>query len=575
MKRILRLIAIAIAVAAVLDPALSRRTTVPLPVAVVMPPASDPNAESARAVRATMASELEGHADLDGSEEPLALLAFGRADVPSSLRVPLFAIGLHDKPAVSIEKTVTPPAIPGQIAPVLATVHGNGLSGRTTSIALERNGAGVDVIQHKWTSDSDRFTAQLAFVPHGAGVHRVRVTATTSGVESPATADVAVVARERRLRVLAYEARPSWPLTFVRRSLEAEPLFDVQATVRTTGRLATIYGDAPGSLAALSAERFDVVLVGSPEALTAAEIRALDTFVSSRGGSLLLLPDRAITDSVRRSFGLPEFDEVILERPLATSGPGSGPTLRVSELLLSAREGDGAAALAAVRHGGADRAVVTTLMRGAGRIIVSGALDAWRYRADPEAAFDAFWRGLVADAAAAAPPRVAVHVDPSVACPGDEITVSVSLRPSEFDDRGTIEMPAITAELASGAGDSDMIRLWPVETPGTFTGRIRAPRAGVYTASVKVAGASADAPLLIAEDVVHAARDSERALAFAAAATGGAVVTDVEDLKRHLDAIAPADVERRIRPMRSPWWLLPFAGALCLEWALRRRGGGR
>jgi hypothetical protein len=37
-------------------------------------------------------------------------------------------------------------------------------------------------------------------------------------------------------------------------------------------------------------------------------------------------------------------------------------------------------------------------------------------------------------------------------------------------------------------------------------------------------------------------------------------------------AVAPAARRAPWHPMRSAWWLLPFAGLLAFEWYLRRRG---
>lgn len=574
MRMVLRLIAIAIAIVAAVDPALARWIRVPLPVEVLMPPASDPSFERAVEVRRQIAATLGDRIDLDGHEEPQALLALGRAVLPVSVSTPVFALTLAQAPAVVIQKVSAAAAIPGQSSPVMATLQGAGLAGRTTTIALLRDGTQIQAIEHQWKSESETFDAVLDFVPPGPGLHRLRVTATTTGLDRPRSADLAVPVRERRLRVLAYEPRPSWPLAFVRRSLEAEPVFDVTATARTTNRSATTSAGAPASLAALQVDRFDAVLVGAPEALTPAEIRALDGFVSKRGGTLLLLPDRRLGDNVRSGFDLPELEEVILERPLTTTA--TGPRIKASELLLAPRSGRALEALGAVRHGADSRVVVGSLARGAGRVIVSGALDTWRYRADPEVAFDSYWRGLVADAAAAAPPRVTVDVQPSIARPGDEIVVSVQLRPTEFDDAGEpIDLPAVEAKLVSGDGGEELIRLWPGGTPGTFEGRVRAPRSGRYSATVTVQGASADAPLLVADDVVHAAGESLRVTTFAAASTGGAVIGTVDELANRLDAVRPTDVERRTRPMRSPWWIVPFAGLLCAEWALRRKGGER
>jgi hypothetical protein len=588
MRLLLRVAAIAIAIAGVVDPAIARRATAPLAVDILMPRESEPDHGRAVRIRKQVAAVLEGRAVLDGANVPDALIAIGPAVLADVPGVPLFTVPLVTTPSLSIQGAHVPAGLHGQSAPVDVTLRGIGLAGRTTSVVLSRSGTAVDRITHRWKADDERVETRLGFVPAAPGLHRVRVTADTSGLEDPATADVAVAIRDRRLRVLAYEPRPSWPLAFVRRSLEADALFDVTATVRTTNRSATTSAGAPASLSAVQADRFDAILVGAPEALTDADTRALDAFVSRRGGTLILLPDRPFTAPVGRRFGLPAFDEVVLEGPLALQPPG--PLLRASELLLPPPAGYGFEAVRVVRHGDRDRAVMISVLRGEGRLIVSGALDAWRYRADADASFDMFWRGLVADAAAAAPPRLAVTIEPSVVRPGDDLTVSVTLRPTELTaERGVIEVPAVEAELVATGGNvqkdprtlgpSDPrtlgVRLWPDVTPGVYTARLQAPRAGEYALSVRAAGTSADAPLLVAGDVVHPASTGSRAANWAVETSGGAVVTDVEDLAGRITALDASVTERRTRPMRSPWWIVPFAGLLCAEWALRRRVGER
>ena len=573
MRIILRALAIAIAVAAVVDPAVTRRVTVPLPVEVLLPPASDPLFERASQVRQQLDAAGGDRIDLDGREVAQATVLLGRATALGGATVPVFAMPLEDDPAVVIERIVASSAILGQTAVITTTLRAFGMAGQTSTVALLREGTQIDSIQHRWTSRDEAFVPRLAFVPAKPGMQRVRITVTTSGLERTTSADAGIAVRERQLRVLAYEARPSWPLAFARRSLEADSLFDVTTTSRTTSRSATTSPAAPASLATLPIDRVDAVLVGAPETLTAAELRTLDTFVTKRGGALVLLPDRQLPENISRSFGLPGFEEVIVERPLTTAG--SSPAIRASEMLLAADRA-GLEPLSTVRHGASDRILVGSVVRGAGRVILSGGMDAWRYRADPQVAFDDFWRGLVADAAAAAPPRVLVDVQPPVARPGDELVVSVTLRPTEFDADGeSIGLPAVKAELTSARQGSETIRLWPAAAPGTFEGRARAPRDGSYTITASIPGASADAPLLVADDVIQAAPRSSRAASFAAAATGGAVVTGTEDLADRLASLRPDSVERRTWPMRSPWWILPFTGLLCGEWALRRKAGGR
>lgn len=574
MTRLLRTLAIAIAVAAIVDPVIAQRVRSPLPIRILMPRPSNPDYARAAVVRDQVVSALAGRAVLEGADAPRALVAIGAVRLTGMPDAPLFSIPLAARPSLAIHALQAPAVLPGQRVPVTATLRAVGLAGRTSTVSLLRSGIAVDVVEHGWTTNDEVFEAKLGFMPAGAGVHRVRITATTPDVEAATAGDLAVVARERRLRVLVFEPRPSWPAAFVRRTLEGDVLFDVTATARITSRVATQSAGAPLALAALQADRFDAILVGAPEALTDADVRALEAFVSRRGGALILLPDRRRTDALGRRFGLPTLEEVVLARPLAVDADGA--SLQASELLLAPAGGEGFVPLALVRQKNQDRAAILSVVHGAGRVIVAGALDAWRYRADPKAAFDMFWRGLAADAAAAAPPRLTVTIQPSIAAPGDEMLVSVAVRPTEFSGAGgVIEIPRVTAELVSTDGSSEALRLWPGEIPGTYEARLMAPRAGQYALSVRTGDASADAPLVVAADAIGPEPPAARALAFAASVSGGAIVAGAEELAARLDAIAATEVERPVRPMRSPWWIVPFAGLLCGEWALRRRSGHR
>jgi hypothetical protein len=58
-------------------------------------------------------------------------------------------------------------------------------------------------------------------------------------------------------------------------------------------------------------------------------------------------------------------------------------------------------------------------------------------------------------------------------------------------------------------------------------------------------------------------------------ARGGVLVTP-DRLVQHLRAsVRPVDTRRARHPLRSAWWILPFAACLGGEWFLRRRRGAR
>src|SRR5207244_5320257 len=101
--------------------------------------------------------------------------------------------------------------------------------------------------------------------------------------------------------------------------------------------------------------------------------------------------------------------------------------------------------------------------RGAGRLIVSGAMDAWRWRAAGQASFDRFWQSLIAGLALAAPPTVDVDVAPAILRPGEQADVIVRTR-------------GRSAGSVGATIDRDQpLRLWPDAEPGVYRGRLTAP----------------------------------------------------------------------------------------------------
>ena len=251
MRLALRAAAIVIAAAAVVDPAIARRVRAPLAIAFELPPRSDPAFSRAEHVRSSITTQLGDGVVVDGAAPPNAVIAVGSADVPAGVSIPVFAVRLPSEAGATVEKVTVPRStIPGQAATIHAAVRGTQLVGRKSSVALEVRGAVVATIEHTWTSDPELFDAEFSIAP-ASGVHRIRLRVSTEGVAGLAIADAVVVARDRPLRVLAYEPRPTWPVAFVRRSLEADAIFSVSSVTRSSRPVVTRSGDAPRSLTAL------------------------------------------------------------------------------------------------------------------------------------------------------------------------------------------------------------------------------------------------------------------------------------------------------------------------------------
>jgi hypothetical protein len=313
-----------------------------------------------------------------------------------------------------------------------------------------------------------------------------------------------------------------------------------------------------------------VILVGGLDALSAADVGGLDRFLRSRGGAVVLLPDERVTRGAAADLvsGGPER---LLERPSTLAMTRADPPLQASELWLQeppARQGE----IVATTAGAGGAPVVVTMAHGAGRVLVSGAMDAWRFRAANDGAFDRFWQAAVAGLALAAPPALDVEVLPSPLRPGEPGEVIVRARRAD------------AAVRVRASVDDRPIRLWPDAERGVYRGAVTAPATAgraIVRAAVDATATSGEHSAARFVPVVTGARSASGMappLALVASAHGGINVTPdhFPELARFLRARVQSGRTRRFaHPMRSPWWIAPFAACLAGEWWLRRRRGLR
>ena len=64
-------------------------------------------------------------------------------------------------------------------------------------------------------------------------------------------------------------------------------------------------------------------------------------------------------------------------------------------------------------------------------------------------------------------------------------------------------------------------------------------------------------------------------IALARASGGGEFDAGLDGLIERLHQMDLPVMNNRVHPMRSGWWILPFAGLLAAEWTIRRRKGLR
>ncbi|MCA1564014.1 MAG: hypothetical protein LC804_28480 [Acidobacteria bacterium] len=532
MTALFRTIAIAIALAAALDPPVSIARSGPLMVEIL----SSGRVE-ATAVRDRLMSHLGGGAQAAHPGHGHALVAIDRVVAPQSIRdkVPVSVVSMTGAPNVRLlHAAAQSDFLPGQEAALDVEADVRNLEGRTSILTITRDGVEVGRIQQRWSAAA-RQRVTLSFVAFEAGVHAVRVTAVPLDEETRRddnAVDAKVVSISRALRIAFFESRPSWSAGFVRRAVETYPPFEVVSLLRASRGVEVRVGDAPAALTTSRLDRFDVVAVGAPEDLSAPDLAALNSFMTDRGGTVLLLPDR---------------------RP-------SGPPLAVLT--------DG-------------RPVISAWPVGNGTLIFSGALDAWRFRADSGDRFAAFWRAAIAAVALVAPARLHVELDPPVSPAGAPTRVVVRIRRTELqrDPDSSTRVPEVRAVAVARRGrtsTTETLRLWPAPEPGVFTGEFVPESTGEYYVHV-TAGRAQDAVRLLQTSHPAAGGGDDEESAMIASATGGVVTTadNLAPLAEHLRSLSRPDVRATARPMRSSWWTLPFALALAAEWTLRRRRGSR
>ena len=166
--------------------------------------------------------------------------------------------------------------------------------------------------------------------------------------------------------------------TFVRRALEADPRFVVTSRVATSrGAPAVTAGEPPAALAALpSLELFQTVIVGAPEELTADDAAGSSRSCESAAAPSCCCSIEPLRHTRRRSNALTGVAQwALIERGRRRGACRSRPPCSFRPTLPAWAERRGPSEREARR-----RSTAVWRTRRPGSLVVSGALDAWRYR---------------------------------------------------------------------------------------------------------------------------------------------------------------------------------------------------
>jgi hypothetical protein len=345
----------------------------------------------------------------------------------------------------------------------------------------------------------------------------------------------------------------------VRRAIEDDPRFAVGHRARLAPALSA--GTANGRLDVAALDLASTAVIGGVDALTSSDVTLLDQFVRVRGGTLVLLAERAPAGPWSRLLA-GSWAEHLAATPQRVGALHASEVLGAERLPITAT---------VIASWGSSASIVA-LPAGAGRVVISGAMDAWRYRDLDAGGFDRFWRSLLAEGAALGE-GLQLRFEDSLAKSGGRAKFTLVNR--RMAPASAIEASAIAR---CGSAPATAIRLWPAGAHGEFTGEL--PLAGTGSCSIEalVNDRQAVGAIAVADTPAFGVEQTLAKLERRVAVSGGVIsrAGDEATLARALTG-APMSppVTTTEHPMRSAWWLLPFAGCLSVEWWLRRHAGLR
>jgi hypothetical protein len=442
----------------------------------------------------------------------------------------------------------------------------------------------------------------------------------------------------RKRRVLALEGAPGFDHSFLTRALgqdpgleldtvvrkgkndEGEDTFIVQAGGGRAGSLTRGFPDTKESLFA-----YDGLIVANVEAdfFTRAQLASMAEFVSDRGGGLLVMGGRSLTergligtplevalpvDLTSHAGGLqqaslgedvPAVHNSVVLTPEGAAHPvmrlgatpeesrklwSSLPALASAAPLGGPRPGATVLAVTA-NPSGTVQPLIVVQRYGRGRSMVFGGEASWRWRMMmplTDRSYEFFWRQAARWLTGAAPDPVSITI-PDASEPGDAVDISVDARDRAFSP---VPDAAVQATLTAPGSDGRPIALRPQSgAAGRFVTTFTPAQAGLYRVHAEarrqatVLGESDRWFYVGGTDREFAdPRLNEGLLRRMARESGGQYVraADASRLVPLLESAVPQQVEPERRDLwHEPWAFAAVIALLSTEWVLRRRWGLR
>ncbi|MEO7135881.1 MAG: hypothetical protein ABI024_16870, partial [Vicinamibacterales bacterium] len=460
----LRIVAIAIAIAGVIDPAFSTSRP-PSQKLIAIRMTSSPAVAVEQALRANLpdweVEPREWHPHLPCSpDEQCVVIADGSRDasLPRDLSKPLSLVTVApgDGPNVMLRSVSASRGHQSAGGVARVELAGIGLDEAMKSeVRVLDGGAVIGTATGAW-SGAATLTIDVPWWPIDTGARVLRIEVLPFKGEQTLIdnhVDIGVDVGTTRSPVLVFDARPSWASTFVRRAIEDDPRFAVGYRTRLAPALSA--GTANGRLDVATLDQASTVVIGGGDALTSGDVVLLEQFVRARGGTLVLLPERAPAGPWSRL--LPgTWTEHLSAKPEKVGALHASEVLRTDRLPITAT----------VIAASGSSASIVVLPIGGGRMVISGAMDAWRYRDLDAGQFDQFWRSLIAEGAASGE-GLQLTFDNQLSARGAR--ARFTLRDRRMAPTASTEASAIAR---CGSAPATVIRMWPAGGQAEFIGEL-------------------------------------------------------------------------------------------------------
>ena len=236
----LRLGAWAIAIAAVVDPAVERRELPPAIVGVrVVTAWPSPDAD---AFVERMTERLGGRAVV-AREAPMAdgrwcaganvcvAVTDGTAAPGAQPAAPVHVVQIAPPPVAQVVAAQVPPGHLAEMSEVRAAIAG-GRAGAVVELVVEDDGVEVGRLAHTRTARAIDAEVVVPWWPRRDGLRLVSVRVEDVTGRGPGPAAVVADTAAAPLEVLLWEGRPSWTGTFLRRALQEDPRLAVRVASR-------------------------------------------------------------------------------------------------------------------------------------------------------------------------------------------------------------------------------------------------------------------------------------------------------------------------------------------------------